>query len=75
MRVEVKTIIEAQAGFEPQYCSWHGRNHHNFNEHPRSPKVSREAGPHRRICRVDPFVPSGVVIFEQAHVGDPDLGA
>jgi hypothetical protein len=28
--------------------SWQGRNHHNFNEHPRSPKVGREASPHRR---------------------------
>jgi hypothetical protein len=75
LRAEVKTIIEAQAGFEPQYSSWHGRNHHNFNEHPRSPKVGREASPRRRVCRVDPFVPNSVVIFEQTHVSDPDLGA
>jgi hypothetical protein len=55
--------------------SWHGRNHHNFNEHPRSPKVGREASPRRRVCRIDPLVPNRIVIFEQTHVGDPDLGA
>src|SRR5205814_7510375 len=75
LRAEVKTIIEAQAGFEPQYSSRHGRHHHNFNEHPRSPEVGREASPRRRVCRVDPFVPNSVVIFEQTHVSDPDLGA
>jgi hypothetical protein len=74
-RSEVKAIIEAQAGLEPQYSSWHGRNHHNLDEHPRPPKVGREASPRRRVCRVDPFVPNSVVIFEQTHVGDPDLGA
>ena len=52
-----------------------GRNHHNFNEHPRSPKVGREASPRRRICRIDPLVPNRIVIFEQTHVSDPDLGA
>src|SRR6266436_6201832 len=52
-----------------------GRNHHNFNEHPRSPKVRGEASPHRRICRIDPFIPNRIVIFEQTHVSDPDLGA
>ena len=55
--------------------SWHGRNHHNFNEHPRSPKVGREASPRRRVCRIDPLVPNRIVIFEQTHVSDPDLGA
>ena len=75
MRAEVKTTIEAQAGFEPQYSSWHGRDHHNFNEHPRSPKVGREASPRRRVCRIDPLVPNRIVIFEQTHVSDPDLGA
>src|SRR6516165_1898243 len=54
---------------------WQGRNHHNFNEHSRSPKVGREASPRRRVCRIDPLVPNRVVIFEQAHVSDPDLGA
>lgn len=29
--------------------SWHGRNHHNFNEHPGSPKVSRKACPRQAI--------------------------
>jgi hypothetical protein len=52
-----------------------GRNHHNFNEHPRSPKVRGEASPHRRICRIDPFIPNRIVIFEQTHVSDPDLRA
>jgi hypothetical protein len=55
--------------------SWDGRNHHNLNEHPRSPKVGREASPRRRVCRIDPLVPNGIVIFEQTHVSDPDLGA
>jgi hypothetical protein len=55
--------------------SWHGRNHHNFNEHPRSPKVGREASPRRRVCRIDPLVPNKIMIFEQTHVSDPDLGA
>jgi hypothetical protein len=53
---------------------WQGRNHHNFNEHPRSPKVGSEASPYRRVCRIDPLVPNRIVIFEQAHVSDPDLG-
>ena len=52
-----------------------GRNHHNFNEHPRSPKVRGEASPHRRIFWIDPFIPNRIVIFEQTHVSDPDLGA
>src|SRR5258708_38094593 len=55
--------------------SWHGRNHHNFNEHPRSPKTGREASPRRRVCRINPIVPNRIVIFEQTHVSDPDLGA
>jgi len=55
--------------------SWHGRDHHNFNEHPRSPKVGRETSPRRRVCRIDPLVPNRIVIFEQTHVSDPDLGA
>src|SRR5262249_3801923 len=55
--------------------SWHGRNHHNFNEHPRSPKVGREASPRGRVCRIDPLVPNRIVIFEQTHVSNPDLGA
>jgi hypothetical protein len=38
--------------------SWHGRNHHNFNEQPGSPKVGREARPRRRVCRIDPLVPN-----------------
>jgi hypothetical protein len=37
----VKAIIEAQASFEPQYSSWHGRNHHNLDEHPR-PRFSSD---------------------------------
>src|SRR5947208_3632908 len=48
---------------------------HNFNEHPRSPKVGREASPRRRVCRIDPLVPNRIVIFEQTHVSEPDLGA
>jgi predicted nucleotidyltransferase len=55
--------------------SWHGRNHHDFNEHPGSPKTGREASPRRRICRINPIVPNRIVIFEQTHVSDPDLGA
>lgn len=55
--------------------SWHGRNHHDFNEHPRSPKVGREASSRRRVCRIDPLVPNRIVIFEQTHVSNPDLGA
>ncbi len=55
--------------------SWHGRNHHDFNEHPRSPKLGREASPRWRVRRIDPLVPNRIVIFEQTHVGDPDLGA
>jgi hypothetical protein len=43
--------------------SWHGRNYHNFNEHPRSPKVGREASPRRRVCRIDPLVPQVWVRF------------
>src|SRR5262249_32198365 len=49
--------------------------HHNFYEHPRSPKVGREASPHRRLCRIDPLVPNRIVIFEKAHICDPNLGA
>ncbi len=55
--------------------SWQGRNHHNFNEHPRSPKVGREASSYRRICWIDPYIPNRIVIFKQTHVGDPNLGA
>src|SRR5262245_57758870 len=55
--------------------SGQGCNHHNFNEHPGSPKVGREASPYRRVCRIDPLVPNRIVIFEQTHVSDPDLGA
>ena len=55
--------------------SWHGRNHHNFGEHPWSPKVGREASPRRRVYRIDPLVPNRIMIFEQTHVSDPDLGA
>jgi len=39
---------------------------HNFNEHPRSPKVRGEASPHRRIFRIDHFIQQ-IVIFEQTH--------
>jgi len=55
--------------------SWQGRNHHNFNEHPRSPKVGREASPRRRVCRIDPLIPNRIVFFKQTHVSDPDLDA
>jgi hypothetical protein len=27
------------------------------------------------ICGIDPFIPNEIVIFEQTHVSDPDLGA
>jgi len=62
-------------GIAPHRGSCHGRNHHNFNEHPRSPKLGREASPRRRVRRIDPLVPNRIVIFEQTHVSDPDLGA
>ena len=75
MRAEVKTTIEAQAGFEPQYSSWHGRDHHNFNEHPRSPKIGGEVSARRRVFRIYPLIPNRVVIFEQTHVSDPHLDA
>src|SRR5262245_14776439 len=55
--------------------SGQGRNHHNFNEHPGSPKVGREASPYRRVCQIDPLVPNRIVIFEETHVSDPDLSA
>src|SRR5207302_2224234 len=60
---------------QPAIGSWQGCNHHNFNEHPRSPKVGREASPRRRVCRIYPLGPNRIVIFEQTHVADPDLGA
>jgi hypothetical protein len=69
---------ETQSGQQPAVfsrLSRQGRNHHNFNEHPRSPKVRGEASPHRRICRIDPFIPNRIVFFEQTHVSDPNLGA
>ena len=34
-----------------------------------------QASPRRRVCRIDPLVPNSIVIFEQTHVSDPDLGA
>jgi hypothetical protein len=55
--------------------SWHGGNHHNFNEHPGSPKIGREASARRRVCWIDPIVPNRIVVFEQTHVCYPDLGA
>jgi hypothetical protein len=82
-RLAVRRTAQAHPGItcadwsasQAAIASWQGRNHHNFNEHPKSPKVGREASPHRRVCRIDPLVPNRIVIFEQTHVSDPDLGA
>src|SRR5262244_1069845 len=45
-------------------CSWQGSNHHNFNKHPRSPKVGCQTSPRRRVGPIDPLVPNRIVIFE-----------
>src|SRR5262249_31163789 len=80
-RITPKELLDGQLSMAERHCSgaatssWQGRNHHNFDEHPRLPKVGREASPRRRVCRIDPLVPNRIVIFEQAHVSDPDLGA
>lgn len=55
--------------------SRHRRDDHNFNQHPGSPKFGREASARRWVYRIDPLVPHRVVVFEQTHVRNPDLGA
>src|SRR6185369_13213887 len=55
--------------------SRHGRNRHNFDEHPGSPEFGREAGPRRRVRWIDPLIPNRVMVLEQTHVGNPDLNA
>ena len=42
--------------------------HHDFDEHVRTPEVSLHARAYRRILRINPRVPDGVVRLEQPHV-------
>ena len=61
---DVDGLDGAQDGGCGSIGSRQGCNHHNLNEHPRSPKLGCETGPHRSVCRIDPLIPDSVVIFE-----------
>src|SRR5712671_2890530 len=51
-----------------------GGRHHDLDEQAGAGQLGLDAGAHRRVLGIHPFVPGEVVGPEEPHVGEPHLG-